>query len=92
MCCRWHAAGGCSGGTAGEWLHWALLEAGGQAGATNTPLWLPPHAHAQVRNGNGNFTKFYYKFHNVRLTKKAMYFYMPPGALDGLSKLIVSPG
>ena len=45
-----------------------------------------------MRNGNGNFTKFYYKFHNVRLTKKAMYFYMPPGALDGLSKLIVSPG
>lgn len=33
-----------------------------------------------MRNGNGNFTKFYYKFHNVRMTKKAMYFYMPPGA------------
>ncbi len=42
--------------------------------------WLHPRT-AQVRNGNGNFTKFYYKFHNVRLTKKAMYFYMPPGAL-----------
>ena len=33
----------------------------------------------QVRNGNGNFTKFYYKFRNVRLTRKGLYFYMPPG-------------
>jgi hypothetical protein len=32
-----------------------------------------------VRNGNGNFAKFYYRFANVRLTKKALYFYMPPG-------------
>lgn len=34
----------------------------------------------QVRNGAGNYTKFYYKFHNVRLTRRALYFYMPPGA------------
>ena len=32
-----------------------------------------------VRNGNGAFAKFYYKFHNVKLTRKALYFYMPPG-------------
>lgn len=33
-----------------------------------------------VRNGNGGFAKFYYKFKNVRLTKKFLYFHMPPGA------------
>ncbi len=32
-----------------------------------------------VRNGNGAFSKFYYKFKNVRLTKKFLYFHMPPG-------------
>ena len=38
---------------------------------------LPPPQ--QVRNGNGNYTKFYYTFHNVRLTKRGLWFYMPPG-------------
>lgn len=32
-----------------------------------------------VRNGNGQLAKFYYKFKNVRLTKKFLYFHMPPG-------------
>ena len=33
-----------------------------------------------VRNGSGQLAKYYYKFANVRLTRKTLYFFMPPGA------------
>jgi hypothetical protein len=32
-----------------------------------------------VRNGSGALAKYYYRFANVRLTRKTLYFFMPPG-------------
>jgi hypothetical protein len=56
----------------------ARVAPGGTSAATDGRQYSSCTIYA-VRNGSGQLAKFYYKFRNVRLTRKGLYFYMPPG-------------